>query len=486
MNVTFEKKDELNGTISVNITTEDYLPAYEKKLKDYGKKANIPGFRAGHAPKSMIEKMVGNSLLLEEVNGLASKGLFDYMEENKMNVLGQPVLSEDTKIDALTKNAAYTFNFDLGLSPDIQLNISAADTYEKYKVVVSDKMIDEEVARMVKQNSALTNVEIAEENDLIYAGLTELSDEGNELEGGVNAESVPIAINTIKDEEVRNRLTGLEIGAEFTVNIFTLFNNDEVEMSHALNMQKNGIPDLNPEFKLKLNEIKRTETSIMNQEFFDKIYGKDVITSEGELRTKIQEELSAYFDQQAQHLLEHELFDALVAKHKIELPDAFLKRWLIDRHADKFNSENVEMAYLPEAKYLRNHIFEEKILVSNGIKIDEEEIKQVALAHTKNMFSSYGNQGISDELLMSIVEPQLKKEDFRSRMINVASRARVNEYLMNTLTIEPKEISVEDFIKVMEIHNHKHHENSDNEQGNEPEEHGHDNELQEHNHSHEE
>ncbi len=472
MNVTFEKKDALNGTISVNITTEDYLPAYGKKLKDYSKKANIPGFRAGNAPKSMIEKMVGNSLLLEEINGLASKGLHDYVEENKLNLLGQPILSEDTKIDTLSKEANYTFSFDIGLAPEIDLNISAADRYAKYSVIVTDKMVDEEVQRMVKQFGQLSDVDSVGENDMIYVALTELTEDGAELEGGVHADSVPLAINTIKNEEVRNKLIGLEKGAELNINIFALFNNDESEMSHALSIQKQGVIDLSPDFKLNLKEIKRTTESDLNQEFFDKIYGKDVVTSETELREKISQELSAYFDQQAQHLLEHELFDSLVAKHNIELPDAFLKRWLIDRHQDKFNAGNVDVAYIPEANYLKNHILEEKILVSNGIKIDDDEILDAALSHTKNMFGAYGNQGISDELLMSIVEPQLKKEDFRSRMINVAARRKVNEYLLNTITIDKNEVSAEEFFKIMENHNHKHHD--------------HENEHEAHDHDHEE
>ena len=376
----------------------------------------------------------------------------------------------------MTKTADYTFKFDIGLSPEIELNISSADKYEKYSILITDKMLDEEIERMMKRFSQLTDVETVGENDMIYVGLTELNEDGSELDGGVHPESVPVAINTIKNEDLSKQLMGLEKGAELTVNIFSLFNNDEQEMSHALGIQKPGIADLSPHFKLILKEIKHTENSELNQEFFDKLYGKDVITSEVELRTKISEELKTYFDQQAQHLMEHELFDSLVAKHNIMLPDAFLKRWLIDRHTDKFNASNIDKAYIPEANYLKNHILEEKIMLANDIKVDETEIKEAAMGHTKSMFGSYGNQGISDELLWSIVEPQLKKEDFRSRMINVAVRQKVNAYLMDTITVEPKDISAEDFFKIMETHNHKHH---DHEQGNSDENEHHDPEHEE-------
>ncbi|MCE2741100.1 MAG: trigger factor [Sphingobacteriales bacterium] len=458
MNVTFEKKDALNGTISVGISTEDYLPSYEKKLKDYGKKANIPGFRAGHAPKGMIEKMVGNSLLLEEINALASKGLFDYIEENKLAILGQPILTEDTKIDALTKDANYTFNFDLGLSPEIELNISKADVYTKYAPVTSDEMIAEEIERMKKRFANLVDADVSEVNDMIYVTLSELGENGEILEGGVHAENVPVAINTIKLDELKNSLVGLTKGTFVDLNVFALFNNDEVEMSHALGIQKQTVSDLNTTFKLTVSEIKRTGSSEMNQEFFDKIYGPGVVSSEDELKEKIREELNAYFNQQAQHLLEHELFDSLVAKHNISLPDDFLKRWLMERHADKFTADNLEEAYKPEANYLKNHILEEKILTSNDLKVNDEDIKQAAINHTKQMFGAYGGaQGLSDEILMSIVEPQLQKEDFRSRMINVAVRLKVNEWLLNTITIENKEISADEFTKVMQAHNQQHH-----------------------------
>jgi len=457
MNVTFEKKDDLNGTISVKISTEDYLANYDKRLRDYSKKANIPGFRAGHAPKSMIEKMVGNNLLLEEINTLASKGLFDYIEENKLNVLGQPVMNDDTKIDELNKTAEYTFSFDIGLSPEIELNISAADTFTKYTVEVTPEMIDDEVERMTKRFGNLTDVNVVGENDMVYVGLTELLESGEALEGGVDAESVPIAVNTITNEEIKAKVLAAKKGDTFTVNIFGLFNNDEGEMSHALGVQKQTIGDLSPDFKLELKEIKHTEKAELNQELFDKLYGENTITSEEELREKLKAEILGYFDQQAQHLLEHELFDHLVDKHNITLPDAFLKRWLIDRHADKFNQDNIEEGYVPEANYLKNHILEEKILLSAGIKIDEADIKDAAFAYTKNMFGAYGNQGISDEVMMSIVEPQLKKEDFRSRMINVAARTKVNEYILNTVTIETKAVPTDEFNQIISQHNNKHH-----------------------------
>lgn len=461
MNLTFDKKDELNGTISVSIEPNDFLPSYEKKLKDYGKKANIPGFRAGQAPKGVVEKMVGQSLLLEEVNGFASKALFDYIDENKLHILGQPVMTEDTKIDELTKTSSYTFSFDIGLAPEFELNISSSDKYPYISVQVTETMVNDEIDRLKKQMGVLTDVDQMEENDLVYVTLTELNEQSEVLENGASAPSVPLALNTIKDADLKAEILKLKIEGSIQVNVFTLFNNDEQEMSHALNIPKQGIADLNQTFNLTLNQIKRTTAAEMNQEFFDKVYGKDTVKSVEELQAKIKEEISAYFKQQADHLLEHELFDSLVTKHNIQLPEAFLKRWLLDRHPEKFNATNLDTAFIPEANYLRNHLLEEKILVSNNIKIDENDIKAAAKSYTMQMFGGYNMGNLSDDILNSIIEPQLQKEEFRSRMINVAARKKVNEFLLNTITKDVKEVSVEEFNQIITAHNHKHHHDHD-------------------------
>lgn len=459
MNVTFEKKDNLNGTISVNVSTNDYAPELDKKINEYRKKANIPGFRPGMAPKSMIEKMFGTSMLLEAVNAAASKGLFDYIDDNKLNILGQPVLNEDSKIDELTKDRDYTFKFDIGLAPDFTLQVSDKDVFTRYNVTIDDKMMDEEVDRLRKRFGNLTDVNVAGDNDVVYTTMTELDENGQVLEGGVHSDSTPILTSSIKSEAVKALFIGAEKGKEFTLNVFELFNNDESEISHALNINKQTVADIGTTFKVEVKEIKRNETAELNQEFFDKAYGEGVVTSEAELREKIKAELESYFAGQADHLFEHEMIDTIVAKQHIELPDEFLKRWLIDRHPDKFNAENVDANYVHEANYLRNHLFEEKLLSENNVKVEEADIKQAAINYTKNMFGAYGNSGISDEMLESIIEPSMKKEEYRSRMINLAVSNKVREVLKSKVTIETKSVSSEEFFKLVQDHNALHHHN---------------------------
>ena len=458
MNVSLEKKDALNGTISVNISGADYMPEMDKKIKDYRKKANIPGFRPGQAPLGMIERMYGNSLILEEINAAASKGLYDYIKENNINMLGEPVINNETLIEKIDKGADYTFKFDIGVAPVFELSISKDDTFTRLVVQADEKMIDDEITRMRKRFGKLEDVAKAEsDNDMIYCTVTELNEDLSIFEGGVHAEKVPFLISTIKNEEIKNALKGIAIAEESTVNIFNLFDNNEAEISHALGVQKAGIADLNPNFKLQVSEIKRNTEAEINQELFDSVYGKDKITSIEDFRSNVKTELESFYVGQADHLLEHEMSDTIVAKHNIQLPDAFLKRWLLDRYADKFNTENIDEGYNPEANYLRNHLLEEKILALHNIKVEDEDIRQAAVNYTKQMFGGYSANGLSEELINQLIEPSLQKEDYRSRMINAAIKIKVNAAIRSSVTVNDKEISAEDFMKIVQEHNHAHH-----------------------------
>jgi len=458
MNVTFDKKDALNGTISVQIESTDYMPTYDKKLKDYRKKANIPGFRPGTVPMGMIEKQVGNSILLDEINTAASKGLYDYINGEKINLLGEPVLNQETIIDKLEKGLDYTFKFDIGLAPEFDLNISKGDVFTKYGVSVDEAEVNEEIERMRKRFGKLEEVTIAEQdNDMVYLNLVELTEDKTALEGGVKADNVPMLLSAVKNAEAKALLTGISKGATSTVNIFTLFDNDEQEMSHALGVAKVGIADLNQNFSFEVVDIKRNVEGDINQELFDSAYGPGNITSLEALKEKVAEDIKGFYTSQADHLLEHNMMDTLVAKHNVTLPDEFLKRWLMDRYADKFNADNVEEAYKPEANYLKNHLVEEKIMKAADIKIEEADIRAAAVEYTKQMFGGYAMSGLNEDLINQLIEPSLKKEDYRSRMINSAVKIKVNAAVKDMITVEEKLVSKDEFMKIVEEHNAAHH-----------------------------
>jgi trigger factor len=238
-----------------------------------------------------------------------------------------------------------------------------------------------------------------------------------------------------------------------------LFDNDEQEMSHALGVAKVGIADLNPNFSFEVVDIKRNVEGDINQDLFDAAYGPGNITSLEALKEKVAEDIKGFYTAQADHLLEHNMMDTLVAKHNVTLPDEFLKRWLMDRYADKFNAENVEEAYKPEANYLRNHLVEEKIMKAADIKIEEADIRAAAVEYTKQMFGGYAMTGLNEDLINQLIEPSLKKEDYRSRMINSAVKIKVNAAVKEMITVEEKLVTKEEFMQIVEEHNAAHHHN---------------------------
>jgi trigger factor len=397
-------------------------------------------------------------LLLDEINTAASKGLYDFISENKINMLGEPVLNQESLIEKIEKGIDYTFKFDLGVAPEFELNITKNDVFTKYSVNVDDAEVEEEITRMRKRFGKLEDISIAEQdNDMVYLNLVELAEDNLPLEGGVKADNVPMLLSALKNDDAKALLTGISKGASSTVNIFTLFNHDEQEMSHALGVAKVGIADLNQTFSFEVVDIKRNFEGEINQELFDAAYGPGNITSLEELKTKIKEDIKGFYTGQSDHLLEHNMMDTIVAKHNVTLPDTFLKRWLMERYADKFNVDNIETAYLPEANYLKNHLVEEKIMAAQNITVEETDIRAAAIEYTKQMFGGYSMSGLNEDLINQLIEPSLKKEDYRSKMINAAVKTKVNAAVKDLITIEEKEVNKDEFMKIVEEHNHAHH-----------------------------
>lgn len=472
MNINFEQKDELNATISITVEKSDYAESVDKALKTYQRKAVIPGFRPGKTPMSIVQKMYGTGVLLEEVNKLASQGISKYLEENKIDVLGQPTLAENNEDYDWTTAQDFNFKFDIGVAPKFDLQISPSDKFKRYIVNVDDKMIDEEITRVRQRYGSTGESEVSGQNDIIYATATELNSDGTALEGGVSSE-ISVLISVIKEDQLKSTLMGLKIGDEVNTDIFKLFDGNETEISTVLKINKETVHDLNKDFKLKIDGIKSFAPAELNQELFDKIYGAGSVTNEDEFRNKIKEELENFYKGESEHKLEHEMFDELAAKHNIKLPDTFLKKWLMDRHPDKFNPENVDKNYIPEANYLKNSLFQDKIIAANNIEINEEDLKAASLDYTKRMFFGYNLNVPAGDYLDKISEENLKDNNYRSKILNAAIVKRVNEALKSMVTVEEVQISSEEFFKMMEEHRAMHHHNHDHDHGDEVHEHEH-------------
>ena len=457
MDVKLEKKNNLHAQLKINISKEDYAPRVEAELKKYQKKVAVPGFRPGHAPIGMVKKMYGKSIYVDEVNRLASESMFSYLKENKIEYLAQPLLSEseENKINFEDEDD-FLFTFELGLAPEIDMNISSADELVYYKIEVNDQDIDKEIENITRRYAEQQDVDTSEEKDIVYMNATELDESGNPFEGGIEGKEISTTPELIKNEELKRKLTGVKIGDEITADIFDLFNDNETVISTSLGMPKEGISDLNRNFKLEVTSIKRFINSELNQQLFDKVFGEGEVKSEEEFRERLKGSLENYYKGESDHMFEHELDHLIQDKHNFDLPEEFLKKWLMENNPDTFTPENIDEKFNTEAKGLRYTLLRNKVLADNNVEISKEDVDNMSMAYSADMIRRYGIPNPDEALVRRVAEGNLKEEGYMSRMSDMVAQRKFIELVRTMVTPLEKRVSVEEFYEILNKHNHEH------------------------------
>ncbi|MCB9252623.1 MAG: trigger factor [Flavobacteriales bacterium] len=459
MNVTFEKTDDLNAILSVSMDKSDYEPKVEEQLKTYRKKAQIPGFRPGTAPMGMLKKLYGKAFMAEEVNKLATEKMYSYLQDNKIDILGQPLLSNTKKSDVDFENAEnFTFHFDLGMTPEFDFNISESDSITKYIIEVDDKEVEREIENLQKQHGTLEKIEVSEnESDSILVILTELDEEGNPLEGGVKEKETTIVPELIQDQKTKDLFKGVKTGDVIKVNLKSVFNDNETVISSSTGIPKEGLNDLNPVFNLEVKNIQKFTPSELNQELFDKVFGEGKVDSEEAFREKVKENTKLYFESESEHHLEHELDHFIMDKHSFALPDEFLKRWLINAHPDTYNEENAEERYSKESGGLRFQLIQEKAIQKFNLEVSEEDLNQTALGYSASLLRNYGIPNPDFEWVKEFTEKQKGDKKFMDKVREIAIQRAVISKVKEVVTLVEQKISIDDFYAMIKEHNHKHH-----------------------------
>jgi len=354
----FERIDDLNACLSVHIGKEDYQEKVQEQLKNYRNKAKIPGFRQGHVPMGMLKKMVGESIIAEEVNKIASDAVYQYIKENQLDILGQPMAQEDkNEKQDLLKEPDFDLHFDLGLVPKIDLNLNTSDKVEKFKLKLDKKAIDKELESIKRQYGELVDVETAStENDSIVAKLTELDQDGKVLEGGLSEKEVTFLPEVIESKKIKKVLKNIQKGDKAQLNIFEAFNHNKAVIGQALSMPKEAVEDLGPEFEIEVVNIKKLEPAELNQALFDKVLGEGIAKSEEEFLAKIKDNLNKYYQGESEAFLDVVIEDLIEKKHTVLLPDDFLKKWLVSTKNEHYNEENIDQQYQNEAALLKKQL----------------------------------------------------------------------------------------------------------------------------------
>ena len=451
MKITLNNIDSVNATLTIAVVKDDYATEVKKGLKNIRETASIPGFRKGMAPQSMIQKMYGKSILVDEVNKLVSNKLYDYIKENKLNVLGEPLPHEgEQKPLDFDNQEDYEFTFDLGLAPEMSVKLAKSDKVPYYTISVTEEMIEKQINNFKANYGSYDQVNEIEEKDMAKGLLVELDEEGNPKETGINNEDSVLMPSYMKDEEEKSKFMGAKLGDVITFNPFKAYEGSEAELASFMKIKKEEVKDHTGNFTFKIGEITRYKEAEFNQELFDKIYEPGTITSEEQFKDKIKETTAQQLTPESDYKFILDVRQLLEEKTKdVQFPDAFLKRWLIASNPDR-TEESVETDYPKIIADLRFHLIREQIVKDNDIKVEMEDIQEQAKNATRAQFAQYGMSNVPDDLLNNYAQEMLKKEETVRSLVDKAVEEKLIEIFKKEVTLKSKEVTVEEFQKLFE------------------------------------
>lgn len=457
MNVSFEKKDDLNAIISVIVTNDDYQENLNKQFKDYRKKAKIPGFRPGTVPMGMIKQMIGKSALFEEVNRLTSEALYKHLQENTIDILGQPMTSTEKKGETDFENYGdFTFHFDLGLAPIFDLNISSKDKLTRYEVELDQKEVQTEVKNLRRQNGKLETKDKSEtENDSVVILVTEVDKIGEHKDGGVFEHEVTVLPEVVKHSKTKKQLVGVATGDEINLNIFDLFNDNDMVIKQSLGIEQEAIATLNKTFKAVVKEIRQVVPAELNQDFFDLVMGPGAVKDEKEFEAKIEENLGSYYQAESEKQLDAEVNKILEKNHSFVLPNAFLKRWLQETKPETYSPETVDEQYAKESVVLHKQLIREKIAEQENVEVTDEDVNQTSFAYTAQMLRQYGLNNPDPSMVQNFEAKNREDKNYLMRIRDVVVEKKVLDKVKDLITIKSKKLAVDKFYDEVKKFNEK-------------------------------
>lgn len=449
MNIVRKDIDSNNATITISIEKSDYSEKVEKTLRDYRKKANIPGFRPGMVPMGLLKKMYGKAILGEEINKILSDELYKYIQDNKVNMLGEP-LPNDTEqkdIDFNTQEE-FEFVFDLGLAPEFEVELNKKDKVKYYQITPSEEMINNQVKSYTGRFGKYIQEEVVEEKDMIKGELVELVD-GKAHETGIHVNDAVLTPSYMKDEATKALFVGANKGDVITFNPKTAFE-DETEVASLLKISKEAVANVASDFQITIESITRYIEAEVNQELFDKVFGEGVVSSEEAFIGKIKESLQENLLQDSEYKFGLDARDALVKKYEsLSFPDAFLKRWLLATNKN-LTEETLEADYPKMIADLKWQLIKDKIAKANEIKVENEDVEAYGRKIARSQFAQYGMIGLDDSILDNYVKDLLKKEETLKNIIDKVAEDKVLAIVKEAVKLDNKEVSIEEFNKMFE------------------------------------
>ncbi len=449
MNISLNKTNNVNGIITIEMERADFQENVDKALNQFRRKANIPGFRPGKVPMGVVKKLYQTSVLAEEVNKLISSSLSNYIQENKLPILGEPLPIENSEKELdLEKDEKFSFEFEVGLSPELDIVFDKNDTLPYYKVKLEADLLEKQIDGYKQNYGTYDKIEeLAVETDLLKGVAVELEN-GEPKEGGIVVENAILMPSYIKnDEETKNRFVGANAGDDVIINPSKAYDN-EAEIASFLNLPKEEAVKVTSDFQFKINEITRFKEAELNQEMFDKVLGEGVVSDEESFRAKIEESLNNQFVPDTDYFFMKEVKKAMLEKLKdVEFPEDFLKKWLklTNENATEELIENDFSNILNDIKY---QLAKEKIVKDNDIKTEAADVQALATQVAQAQFAQYGMSNLPVEMLQDYVKRMLEKEETVNGLFARVVENKIVAWLKENISIEEKEITSDEFSKM--------------------------------------
>jgi trigger factor len=447
MNVTRQEVNAETALLTVQVSPADYQSKVAASLDKYRKQAKIPGFRPGKVPMGLIQKQYGKGVLAEEMNKLVSDALYTYVQENKLEILGNPIPKEGSEVKGDFDNPGdFEFVYEIGYSPAIDLKLTNKSKYDYVQVKIDDKLIDQQIDDLRRRYGKMTSADEVNDTDMILAQFVELNEDGSIKEGGIMHSSTT-SMEFIEDKKVKKSLVGKKVGDKVTVSASAITRGDS-DKAAMLGIKPEELANHTDSYQMTINDIKRMELAELNQDLFDKLFGEGAVSSEKELRERITADLKNMFANDSDRLLTREVYRDLVENTPVNLPNDFLKRWIQLSNEKPITIEQIEADYDSYAKDLKWQLIQGHIFKANDIKLDNAEVIEFTKGLIANQFAQYGIPAPEDAELTKQAAGALQNREEANRIYDMMAETKLTQYFKNTVKLNSKEVSYDEFVEL--------------------------------------
>jgi trigger factor len=446
MHISQEKINDLNALVKIKLVPEDYEKGVNERLREYRKKAKIPGFRPGNVPMGVVKKMAGKGTLIEEVNKVLSRSIYNYIIENKLDILGNPLPKEDdaANIDWESQQD-FEFTYELGLAPSFEVELSDKLKIERYMVKIDQKLTDQYINDIAKQYGKMTNPDSAGDDDILYGLFEELDNKGNVKEGGIQHTST-LVMASLNDKKLKKNITGSKAGNTFEVK--TKYFTPQTDLGRVFGVPHEEAKKNTATFRFTTEKINRMIPTELNQEFFDKIYGPGNVKSEEEFRNKVTEDIKTRFESSTDQKFHADVQTKLLDKLKLSLPDEFLKKWLLASNEKPITKAQIDEEYDQYAKGLKWQLIENKLIQKYALKVEEEELKHHIKSLIMQQFGSMGQTDIDEQMLEETVGRVMQNKEEVNKINDQIYSSKLLSLFKEKVKIKEKLVSYDDFVKL--------------------------------------